>query len=175
MNFERVTATDGIRFRYARGRSMQNGAEIHPFHEILFFIKGDAEFISEKERMREAHRYLREYSVFRNLIENKTFDNRHFGNPRNYIAPRVAGEEGYELVAIARVRMFEIRRFITSLPSGDEKVFLFLHYVHGETIESCAEKLDKSYRQTFRLKKSALLLAHSRLLKWRIEGAKCSE
>lgn len=52
MNFEKVTESDGIRFRYARGRSMRNGAEIHPFHEILFFIKGDAEFISDNERMR---------------------------------------------------------------------------------------------------------------------------
>lgn len=58
MDFEKVTVTDGIRFRYARGRSMQSGAEIHPFHEILFFIKGDAEFISEKERMRASENTL---------------------------------------------------------------------------------------------------------------------
>ena len=57
-DFERVTVSDGIRFRYAKGRSMQSGAEIHPFYEILFFIKGDAEFISEKERMRVADNTL---------------------------------------------------------------------------------------------------------------------
>lgn len=57
-DFERLTVTDGIRFRYARGRSMQSGAEIHPFYEILFFIKGDAEFVSENERMRVSENTL---------------------------------------------------------------------------------------------------------------------
>ena len=58
MDFEKITVQDGIRFRYARGRSMQSGAEIHPFHEILFFIKGEAEFISEKERMQVSENTL---------------------------------------------------------------------------------------------------------------------
>ncbi|MBQ9116955.1 MAG: helix-turn-helix transcriptional regulator [Clostridia bacterium] len=50
--FEMKAETDGIRFRYARGRSAQSGAEIHPYHEILYFIGGDAEFVSENERLR---------------------------------------------------------------------------------------------------------------------------
>jgi len=37
---------------------MRSGAEIHSFHEILFFIKGDAVFISEKERMRVSENTL---------------------------------------------------------------------------------------------------------------------
>lgn len=57
-DFEKVTVTDGIKFRYAKGRTMHSGAEIHPFYEILFFIKGDAEFISEKERMQVAENTL---------------------------------------------------------------------------------------------------------------------
>ena len=75
--FERVTEAGGIRFRYARGRSMQSGAEIHPFYEILFFIKGDAEFISENERMQAS-----ENTLF--LIPAETFHRFDIKDQENY-------------------------------------------------------------------------------------------
>ena len=35
-------------FKYARGISDRSGREFHDFHEIIYFLDGDAEFISEK-------------------------------------------------------------------------------------------------------------------------------
>lgn len=34
-------------FKYAKGRSIEDGKEFHGFYEIIYFIDGDAEFISE--------------------------------------------------------------------------------------------------------------------------------
>lgn len=35
-------------FKYARGISDRSGKEFHDFHEIIYFLDGDAEFISER-------------------------------------------------------------------------------------------------------------------------------
>ena len=37
----------GTRIRYARGRSIREGNEIHSYHEILFFIKGGGRLFTE--------------------------------------------------------------------------------------------------------------------------------
>ena len=121
---------------------------------------------SENEATRETHRYLKGYSVFRNLIENENNGNYSFGNPTisaDFGLPMEQADENNDIFAEARIKMFEIRRFVTSLPSGDEKVFLFLRYIHGETLEECAERMNLSSRQIYRLQKSALLMAHQRL------------
>ena len=133
------------------------------------------EDMSEQEGLREISKYLNGYSVFRRILEEKNNRVDHFGNPRNGEESDKKEGENYELAAIARVKMFEIRRLITSMHTGDEKVFLFLHYIHGETMESCAEKLGISYRQVFRLKKRALLMARRYHLRWRMEKRKCVE
>lgn len=38
---------DHITFKYAKGNSDRSGQEFHPYHEILYFIGGEAHFISE--------------------------------------------------------------------------------------------------------------------------------
>lgn len=43
---------DGIHFRHTRGSSNILGKEFHIFHEIIYFLGGDAEFISENLHMR---------------------------------------------------------------------------------------------------------------------------
>ena len=45
--FEKKLTYNGISFRYSKGKSISNGNEIHPYHEILFFIDGNATFLSE--------------------------------------------------------------------------------------------------------------------------------
>lgn len=45
--FAKFLNTNEIRFKYAKGMRDIIGKEIHPFHEILFFIDGDAEFVCE--------------------------------------------------------------------------------------------------------------------------------
>ena len=46
-SFEYKTELDGVRVRYARGRSIRVGNEIHPYHEILFFLQGGGRLLTE--------------------------------------------------------------------------------------------------------------------------------
>ena len=45
--FARVIVTRDIRFKHAKGMRDIYGKELHVYHEIFFFIAGDAEFVSE--------------------------------------------------------------------------------------------------------------------------------
>ena len=46
--YEKKLNHNQISFRYSRGKSHMNGNEIHPYHEILYYMDGDATFLSEK-------------------------------------------------------------------------------------------------------------------------------
>ncbi|MBQ8817376.1 MAG: helix-turn-helix transcriptional regulator [Clostridia bacterium] len=46
--FAKFVVTNEIKFKYAKGMRDITGKEIHIYHEIFFFIGGDAEFISEQ-------------------------------------------------------------------------------------------------------------------------------
>ena len=45
--FEEKATYTQISFRYAKGKSISEGNEIHPYYEILFYIDGNATFLSE--------------------------------------------------------------------------------------------------------------------------------
>ena len=60
---------------------------------------------------------------------------------------------------LARALMFEVRHFILSLPNCDEKLFLYYHYVKGNTVPRCAELLGIARSSAFRMKKRALGMA----------------
>lgn len=45
--FSKFIITKEIKFKYAKGMRDIIGNEIHPYHEIFFYIGGDAKFISE--------------------------------------------------------------------------------------------------------------------------------
>ena len=65
---------------------------------------------------------------------------------------------------LARASMFEVRHFILSLPNSDEKLFLYYHYVKGNSVPQCAELLGISERGAFRMKNRALAVAYYK--KW---------
>ena len=46
--YEEKLTYNQISFRYSRGKSHMTGNEIHPYHEILYYMDGDASFLSEK-------------------------------------------------------------------------------------------------------------------------------
>ncbi len=50
--FEKFIVTNEIKFKYAKGMRDIIGREIHIYHEILFLISGDTEFISEHGSIR---------------------------------------------------------------------------------------------------------------------------
>lgn len=72
--------------------------------------------------------------------------------------------------AIARTELFRVRQFIMSLNDSDEKLFLYNHYVRGESVEACAELLGICRSSGFRLKRRALALCAYQLEKMREEA-----
>ncbi len=50
--FENYIHDENILFKHAQGISSRSGREFHLFHEIIYFLGGEAEFISEKLRFR---------------------------------------------------------------------------------------------------------------------------
>ena len=120
----------------------------------------------EKEYIEAAREYLSEYTVFRKLIEMNEYEKSYFGKSeksldmegKRYLLPGSEGE--------ARMKMFEIRRFVLSLGNCNEKLFLFYHYIHGESVERCAELMKISRRSAFRLKRRALAFGGRKLEKY---------
>ena len=45
-NFAKEQQYEQIYFRYSRGPSLRKGHEIHPHHEIIYYLDGDATFVS---------------------------------------------------------------------------------------------------------------------------------
>ena len=49
--FEHIYQSNEIYFRHARGNHLSKGQkEIHPFHEIVFLLDGDVEFVSDSHK-----------------------------------------------------------------------------------------------------------------------------
>ena len=67
--------------------------------------------------------------------------------------------------AMCRTELFRVRQFITNLNDSDEKLFLYYHYIRGESVEACAEMLGICRSSGFRLKRRALSLAATHLTK----------
>ena len=49
--FSNHISTQDILFKHARGVSDRSGKEFHAFHEIIYYLDGEAEFVSEKLHM----------------------------------------------------------------------------------------------------------------------------
>ena len=45
--YTKYIQNDYVTFKYAKGRSAISGRKFHPYHEILYFMGGNANFISE--------------------------------------------------------------------------------------------------------------------------------
>lgn len=111
----------------------------------------------------QAEEYLGEYALYRRLMEMNQYEKDYFGKSEKDIdflgrEMNLPGNDAY-----IRMRMFEIRRFVLSLGNCNEKLFLFYHYIHGETVVRCAELMGISRRSAFRLKRRALAFAEKKL------------
>ena len=106
----------------------------------------------------EMEQILLEYSGFRKLLDMKLYNEEYFGNSE-ILLKQERFQSGVlypgDLHEIA-VRMFDVRRFVLSLSSCNEKLFLFYHYIHGESTGRVAELMKLSRRSAFRLKRRAL-------------------
>ena len=101
---------------------------------------------------------LSEYSGFRKLLDMKSYNDEYFGNAEILLKKKrfqsgvLYPGDLHDVVA----RMFGVRRFILSLNSCNEKLFLFYHYIHGESTGRVAELMKISRRSAFRLKRRSL-------------------
>jgi AraC-like DNA-binding protein len=77
--FSCTRETETLFFRYAKGPSVEPGKEFHPIHEILYFMGGDGEFISE-----DIHCRLTEGTVI--IIPKETYHQLVLhGDPNAYL------------------------------------------------------------------------------------------
>lgn len=95
--------------------------------------------------------FLENYRFGRRMIEMNKYRMEYFRDSTGSDDIQSDDDEAY-----IKAMMFEIKRFITSLPPDDRKLFLYYHYIKGETVEKCGELLHISRRSAFRLKKRAL-------------------
>lgn len=117
-------------------------------------ITSDMKFSSE-----DMDSILSEYSVFRKLLEMDLYNKQYFGNAE--ILLKNERQEALISAESSRIttKMFTLRRFVLSLGGCNEKLFLFYHYIHGESVGRVAELMGISRRSAFRLKKRALEFA----------------
>jgi hypothetical protein len=108
-----------------------------------------------KEEMSETENYLKTYGFYRKLLQLDRYS-------QEYFSSTAYGRDEYEThgeLTLAHAKMFDVRHFIMMMQNCDEKLFLYQHYIRGESVERCAELLGISLSSAFRLKKRALAYA----------------
>ena len=104
-----------ISFKHARGSSDRSGNEFHIYHEIILFIDGEAEFISEK-----LHMHLKPNTLI--VIPNQTYHQLVVhGNQENYYRCVLQFEESEELSEFMNTGFRDVQLF----PANREIRFLF--------------------------------------------------
>ena len=106
--------------------------------------------VSEEE-IRVMENYLKGYAFHEKMIEMDEISRRFFEGG-------IVGA-GEVDVSLGRVRQFEIRHFLMGMENGMEKLFLYYHYVKGDSVERCAILLGVSRSTAFRMKRRALAFA----------------
>jgi hypothetical protein len=107
---------------------------------------------THSENIEEMKNYLSGYKLYRDLLELEKYE-------REFLRSREWSSERPGDLTLARVKMFEIRNFILSLPNSNEKILLYIHYIDCEPIERCGDIMGISRSSAFRLKRKALALA----------------
>ncbi len=107
--------------------------------------------------------YLKTYALNKKLLGIEKYHKEYFHDSSRFLGSIDA--QMLDEAPLARARMFSVRHFILALPNSDEKLFLYYHYIKGESAERCAELLGISRRSAFRLKNRALIIAYNSLKK----------
>lgn len=110
---------------------------------------------------REVECYLSEYRTGARMMEMNEYERNYLGGAgKNTAISR-------ETELYLKARMYEIRDFILSIEGRDEKLFLYYHYVHGESMMRCAELLAVSRATVYRIRKRALDMAAMKMAEGR--------
>ena len=102
--------------------------------------------------IKRVENYLNSYRINGKLLRLERYEREYFVD-KDAVDFEALGE-----VPLARARMYEVRHLINSLPNSDEKLFLYYHYIKGQSVERCGELLGVSRCTAFRMKKRAHLM-----------------
>ena len=108
-----------------------------------------------KEEFSAVEDYLMTYGFYKKLLRIDKYEQEFFSDRSE--SPDLLDRSSE--IALAHAKMFEVRHFIMGMQNCDEKLFLYHHYVHCDSVERCAELIGISRSSAFRLKKRALVLA----------------
>ena len=99
---------DSISFKHARGSSDRSGKEFHIYHEIILFLDGDAEFISENLHMRLSPATLI-------VIPSQTYHQMIIhGKPENYHRCILQFGDQPELEPLLKATMHAVQVFMSN-------------------------------------------------------------
>ena len=96
----------------------------------------------------DTENYLKTYAVCFRMLQCERIDARRASDDRS---PSVG--------PIFKAKMYHVRQFVMALPNTDEKLFLYYHYIRGDSISRCASLLGLSRSSTYRLRLRALAFA----------------
>ena len=99
--------------------------------------------------IRQIEDYLKGYQLNRKLLRLDRYE-------KEFFSPDDSDYEALGEAPLARARMFEIRHFVMKMENSDEKLFLYYHYIKGQSVERCAELLGVSRSTAFRIRNRAL-------------------
>ena len=116
---------DSISFKHARGSSDRSGKEFHIYHEIILFLDGDAEFISE-----DLHMHLKPSTLI--VIPSETYHQMIIhGDQENYHRCVLQFGDSPEFAELLENSMREVRAF-----AADREVrFLFDKLIRATKLE----------------------------------------
>ena len=106
--------------------------------------KTEKSLVSDEE-LQAMENYLKGYDFYEKMLTMDEYGRSFFGDESVNVE-----------LPMARVKMFEIRHFIMAMNNSSEKLMLYYHYVQGETIERCGERLGVSRSTAFRMKNRAI-------------------
>ncbi len=75
--FEKNIKINDINVKYAKGKSERQGIEIHPFHEIIYFLSGDVTLFAENQKLK-----IKNNSLI--VIPKNTYHSFEFLNEEEY-------------------------------------------------------------------------------------------
>jgi AraC-like DNA-binding protein len=137
--FEEKLTYNQIAFRYAKGKSLVSGNEIHPYHEILYYIDGGATFLSEDFQEELSGGTLL-------IIPKESYHNFHIKNQENYIRltisfPNIESINDLILSTMTQIKIIKninshmlyilnrMSRIIRSEKTDEASVFLYGAYL----------------------------------------------
>ena len=91
--------------------------------------------------------YLKTYAVCFRMLQCERIDARRSPEDSSSVDP------------LFKAKMYHVRRFVMALPNTDEKLFLYYHYIRGDSMTRCASLFGLSRSSAYRLRLRALALA----------------